>query len=55
MDRHLLEIEQTGRATHLMVQALAITQGQHDAKLTRIEDGVREILSILSGMQRGDA
>jgi hypothetical protein len=34
-------------ATHHLVQAIAITQGQHDDKLTRMEGIMRDVVNLL--------
>lgn len=49
----LAETQQTVRATHHLVQALAITQGQHDDKLTRMDEKLTRVDERLATIEAG--
>jgi len=55
-DRDLASVERTLRAQHHTIQALAITQSDHNEKLDRVDEGVREanrsIQQLAAGVDR---
>lgn len=54
-DRDLSSIERTARAQHHLLQALALTQSEHNDKIDRLDDRLARVETKIDGLTDGAA